>query len=196
MIPRTFLCGVIFLSIVKNFLKITVAICILALLFGCTASRPVVDDGLGEAYHDADYRTEYANVFEFDNYEGQPYFVVAFLGYGDIMEYRNTYIKGVFEALPEGEIEKISHLDYEGDEWYLVIPRYREYVTITYLETDETDAVYTGEAFTIKCNLSDLHSNVEISIDSHSGQKFSPQLDGTGKLAASQVVWDITDYSD
>lgn len=26
---------------------------------------------------------EYANVFEFDNYEGQPYFAVAFLGYGE-----------------------------------------------------------------------------------------------------------------
>ena len=181
---------------VKKIMAMTGIFTLIAGLFGCSL-KPQVADGPGMEYVDSDYRTEYANELDFDSLEGKPYFAVAFLGYGEEgKENRDSYVKEIFENLSEESVEKVAHFDYEGDEWYLVIPRYREYVTITYLETDETDAVYTGEAFTIKCNLSDLHSNVEISIDSHSGQKFSPQLDGTGKLAASQVVWDITDYSD
>ena len=145
---------------VKNIMKIMAILTIIASLFGCSAPKLNVDDGPGMAYHDADYRTEYANVFEFDNYEGQPHFAVAFLGYGDRMDFRNSYIKGVFESLSDEAIGKIQHFDFEGDEWYLVVPRYKDDVEIISLDTDEKYTVYHCAAFTVKCNLSELHPNI------------------------------------
>ena len=168
---------------------------ILASLFGCKA-KPQILDGPGMAYHDADYRTEYANVLDFDNYEGQPYFAAAFLGYGDRMEFRNDYVKGIFESLGGEAIDKIRHFDFEGDEWYLIVPRYRDDVEITNLDTNEMQTVYQGEAFTVKCNLSDLHPNIEITTEQNFGAyKFSPQMGGEGRLVTNADVHDITDYS-
>ena len=75
------------------------------------------------------------------------------------------------------------------------MPRYKEDVDITNLDTGEVHTIYNGEAFTVKCNLSDLHSNIEISTELNlSGHKFSPQIGGDGKLVANPDVWDITDY--
>ena len=66
---------------------------------------------------------------------------------------------------------------------------------ITNLDTGEVHTIYNGEAFTVKCNLSDLHSNIEISTELNlSGHKFSPQIGGDGKLIKNPDVWDITDY--
>jgi len=164
-------------------------------LFGCTLKKPPVIDGPGMEYKDSDYRTDYANVFDFDSYDGQPVFAVAFLGYGDRMEFRHTYVEGIFEELGDHAIEQIGHIDYEGDEWYLIVPRYKEDVKITHLETEEIHTIYNGEAFTVKCNLSDIHPNIEISTEMNlSGHKFSPQIGGDGKLIENPDVWDITDY--
>ncbi|MBQ6846983.1 MAG: hypothetical protein IJO61_07620 [Oscillospiraceae bacterium] len=207
----------------KNILKTAVLLIIIASLLGCESEETAksettsdnienevldkveeettddieieVSDGPGMVYHDADYRTEYANVFDFDSYDGSPYFAVAFLGYGDRMEARNTYVAGIFSDLDDFAIENIGHIDFEGDEWYLVVPRYMEDVDITNLDTGEVHTVYNGEAFTVKCNLSDLHSNIEISTERNlSGHKFSPQMDGDGKFVPNPDVWDITDY--
>ena len=181
---------------VKNIMKLTAILTLIASLFGCSAPKLNVDDGPGMVYHDADYRTEYANVFEFDNYEGQPHFAVAFLGYGDRMDFRNNYVKGVFESLSDEAIGKIQHFDFEGDEWYLVIPRYKDAVEIISLDTDKRYTVNQGEAFTVKCNLSDLHPNVEITTERNFGAyKFSPQMGGDGRLITGTDVHDITDYS-
>ena len=178
-------------------MKLTAILALIASLFGCSVQKPQIDDGSGMVYHDRDYRTEYANVFEFDNYEGQPYFAVAFLGYGeDRRGFRDTYVAGIFESLGDFAIEQVAHFDFEGDEWYLIVPRYKDYVTLTNLETGEVHTIYNGEAFTVKCNLSDLHSNIEISTEQNlSGHKFSPQIGGDGKLVPNPDVWDITDYS-
>ena len=89
----------------------------------------------------------------------------------------------------------MAHFDFEGDEWYLIVPRYKDYVNLTNLETGKKHTIYQGEAFTVKCNLSDLHSNIEISTELNlSGHKFSPQIGGDGKLVQNPDVWDITDY--
>ncbi len=178
-------------------MKLTALLVIVASLLSCNGiTEPQVLDGPGMVYNDADYRSDYANVFDFDSYDGQPYFAVAFLGYGDRMDFRHTYVEGVFESLGDFAIEQVGHIDYEGDEWYLVVPRYKEDVNITNLETGEVHTIYNGEAFTIKCNLSDLHSNIEISTEQNlSGHKFSPQIGGDGRLVENVDVWDITDYS-
>ena len=181
--------------VMKRIVFSAVVIAIVALLFGCTLEKPQVLDKTGMVYKDSDYRSIYANVFDFDNYDGQPMFAVAFLGYGDRMEFRHTYIEGIFADLDDFAIEQIGHIDYEGDEWYLIVPRYKEDVDITNLDTGEVHTIYNGEAFTVKCNLSDLHSNIEISTELNlSGHKFSPQIGGDGKLIKNPDVWDITDY--
>ena len=177
-------------------LKFTAVIAIIATLIGCGITEPQVLDKTGMVYKDSDYRTDYANVFDFDNYDGQPYFAVAFLGYGDKMDFRHTYVEGIFKDLGDFAIEQVGHIDFDGDEWYLIVPRYKEDVDVKNLDTGEVHTIYNGEAFTVKCNLSDLHSNIEISTEQNlSGHKFSPQMGGDGKLAKNPDVWDITDYS-
>ena len=177
-------------------MKLTAILTLVSSLFGCGVKKPQVLDKTGMVYVDSDYRTDYANVFDFDNYDGQPMFAVAFLGYGDRMEFRHTYVEGIFRDLGDFAIEQIGHIDYEGDEWYLVVPRYKEDVDITNLDTGEVHTIYNGEAFTVKCNLSDLHSNIEISTELNlSGHKFSPQMGGDGRLVSNPDIWDITDYS-
>ena len=180
----------------NNIARLAVIALVIALLTGCASGKPKVPDKTGMVYKDSDYRSIYANVFDFDSYDGQPYFAVAFLGYGDIMDARHTYVENVFADLGDFAIEQVGHVDYEGDEWYLIVPRYMEDVDITNLDTGEVHTIYNGEAFTVKCNLSDLHSNIEISTEQNlSGHKFSPQIGGDGKLVHNPDVWDITDYS-
>lgn len=177
-------------------MRLAAVITMIASLFGCSAEKPQVLDGPGMEYKDSDYRSIYANVFDFDSYDGQPMFAVAFLGYGDRMDFRNTYVEGIFDSLGDEAIEQIGHIDYEGDEWYLVVPRYRDDVDIRNLETDEVHTIHNGEAFTVKCNLSDLHPNIEISTEQKlSGHIFSPQIGGDGRFVPNPDVWDITDYS-
>ena len=185
-----------FVRVVKGIMKLTAIIALIASLFGCSSPKPQVLDKTGMVYKDSDYRSIYANVFDFDSCEGTPYFAVAFLGYGeDRRDFRNTYVAGIFESLGNTAIEQVAHFDFEGDEWYLIVPRYKDYVTLTNLETGKKHTIYQGEAFTVKCNLSDLHSNIEISTDDSRGHKFSPQIGGDGRLVTSEDVWDITDYS-
>lgn len=184
------------MRIVRNVMTYVAIITIIASLFGCSIKKPQVLDGPGMMYKDSDYRTDYANVFDFDSYDGQPYFAVAFLGYGDRIDYRNTYVEDVFESLGNSAIEQVEHIDYEGDEWYLIVPRYKEDVDITNLDTGEVHTIYNGEAFTVKCDFSDLHSNIEIGIEQNlSRYTFSPQIGGDGKLVQNSDVWDVTDYS-
>ena len=170
-----------FVRVVKSIMKLTAIIALIASLFGCGVDKPQMADGPGMVYKDSEYRTQYA---------------VAFLGYGeDKQDFRNTYVAGIFESLGNTAIEQVAHFDFEGDEWYLIVPRYKNYVTLTNLETGEKHTIYQGEAFTVKCNLSDLHSNIEISTEDSQGHKFSPQIGGDGRLVTSEDVWDITDYS-
>ena len=71
-----------------------------------------------------------------------------------------------------------------------------EDVKIKNLDTGEVHTIYNGDAFTVKCNLSDLYSNIEISTEIAMGaHKFNPQIGGDGKLVSNPDVWDITDYS-
>lgn len=168
----------------------------LVFLFGCVVKKPQVLDGPDMEYKDKNFRNDYANVFDFDNYDGSPVFAVAFLGYGDRMEFRNTYVEGVFASLGDDAIKRVEHINYEGDEWYLIVPRYHEDVTIRNLDTEEEHTIYNGQAFTVRCNLSDLHPNLEISTELQlSGHIFSPQIGGDGKLVPNPDVWDVTDYT-
>ena len=142
-------------------------------LTGCTAEQTTTEE-------------TYTPVVDFASLKGEPRFAVAFMGYGLDEDARNTFVDEYFEKTAE----KIPHLDFEGDEWYFIEPRYDEKITVTSLDTNKKQEV-TG-AFTIKCNLSDLYSNVEISVGDEC--KFSPQVGGSGMLVKNEFIHDITNY--
>lgn len=106
-------------------------------------------DGPGMEYVDSEHRTEYANTLPFDEIVGYPYWTVAFLDNGEIGEAnREIYIDKLFSGLSEESLEKIEHFDFEGDEWYLIIPRYRDKYDIValYEETKDKNIMYGASA--------------------------------------------------
>ena len=180
----------------KTFMKITAVIASVLSFIGCSAVKPQVLDGDNSVYKDSEYRTEFANVLDFDSCEGTPLFAVAFLGYGeDRWETGKEYIENTFSSLDEELTTQVGLFRFEGDEWYLVVPRYREYVDITNVDTGEKQTMYQGMPFLVRCNVSDLYSNIEISTDINGGHSFSPQMGGDGKLVTSEDIYDITDYN-
>ena len=167
---------------------------------GIMEDYPLVED-TGDAsseYKDFEYRTEYANLLDFDSLERNPYFAVAFIGYSSkkIMERRIEVIADIFRTVDKKDIEKIEHFDFDGDEWYLIVPRYKEYVDVKSLDGSKMYTSYGGEPFTVKCNVSDLYPNIEIMTDIHGGHSFSPQMGGNGRLIRTEDIWDITFYYD
>jgi len=176
--------------------KFVVAILtLIGTLFGCKGKGPEILDGPGMVYMDTEYRTEFANALPIEGWtRGEPMWAVAFLGYGkDGKANRKNYIDRLFADLPLKSVETIQTFEYDGDEWYLVVPRYKEVNDIVLIDGDKVvDSVYHGEAFFVRCNLSDLHSNIKIKVDSHGGHSFSPQVDGKGCVVETNEVWDIT----
>ena len=149
-------------------------------------------DGSGMVYVDSEKRTVYANALELDweESDGNPMFAVAYLGKTEnAVEKMDAFIKEIFKSLTDIELDSVQHFDLGGEEWYLVVPGYNEYVDITNTETSETYTVYHGEAFTVNC-----HSGAEISTESHGGHKYTLCADGEGMLILSGDVCDITDY--
>lgn len=169
-----------------------------ASLFSCSKEKANKLDGDGMVYVDSDYRTKFANTLDFDSAEVDAYWAVAFLGYGEDGENnRQVYIESLFSSLPEEDVKSIGHYDFEGDEWYLIVPRHKDMNTVTPLyDNAQTVLVENGCAFTVKCNISDLYSNISIGIDSHGGVEFSPRIDGKGSLDCGENVIDITNYGD
>lgn len=160
-------------------------------LFGCRAPVPEMLDGPGMVYVDSNCRTDYANQLPFDEVEGLPYWAVAYLGEGEVgEENRAYYIEKLFSSLPEEKIEKIKSFEFEGDEWYLVIPRYGDGGEIISLDGDEnSEATVYEEPFFVRCR-----DNVRITYFSYESREFIPKTDENGRLADSPDVWDITEY--
>mgnify|MGYP006992075492 FL=1 len=179
----------------KQFKLISIILLITS-LFGCAFKKPQVLDGPGMEYNDREYRTEYANTLDFDSQDRNVKWAVAFLGYGEDGENNLIhYFNKLFSELPAESVNAINHYNFEGDEWYLVIPRYKGMNEIVSVTDEKISAYsYKGEAFTVKCNISDIHSNIRIRLVD-SGEEFSPQVDGTGQLVSAEEVWDITEYN-
>lgn len=176
-----------------KFMKFITLFTFISNLFGCfrIPLKPEILDGPGMVYIDSEHRTEYANTLPFDDIEGYPYWAVAFLGRGTVGEANRTYyIEKLFSGLPEESIDKIKHFDFDGDEWYLIIPRYYDENDIV-RQSDENHEKYItfGEAFTVKCK-----SNIKIVYCCNGEHEFSPESDGDGKLICTEDIWDITDY--
>lgn len=164
----------------------------IASLFGCSTPKdPVILDGPGMEYVDADHRSVYANALELDweSVEGYPLFAAAYLGSGDeIGENRDMYLRKAFKNLSDEQLEAIPHFDFGGDNWYLVVPRY-DITDVTNTDTEERFYLNFGEAFTANCDGNLIAENY-----THGGCKYTPMLNENGKLVTVEGVVDITDF--
>lgn len=132
--------------------------------------------------------------------EGQ-ILAVAFLGYStDNINY-NEYLFNYFD---ENEIENTKYYNIEGDENYLIIPRYSQ-LPIKIYEYILTDTGFgLGEPiyeisnqkhFAIKCNVSDLFSNIVIEVDyGNDKYQFSPRISlENGSMIKLNAILDISE---
>lgn len=168
-------------------IKFMALLAILASLFGCIKPEPQILDGPGMEYVDRDYRTEYANCLPFEDMRGEPYFAIAYLGKGDEgKENRQVYIDKVFASLENSTKDGIKHYDYEGDCWYLIIPKYKNTAYIKYAD-EEVIASYTGEAFTVKCNNDVIVNTFDVSDIDYALGVDDGVLENT-----DENIWDVT----
>lgn len=177
-----------------KFVNIVALFTMLASLLGCGSEPPPgMLDGPGMVYVDSDYRNEYANCLPFEESQGSPYFAISYLGSGAEGEAnRDIYINRIFESLGSEKIEAVQSYEFEGDEWYLVITKYRDLV---YLEREGEEpqiASQQGEAFAVRCD-----SNVTLNTFDYSEIRYTLSVDENGKLKdTDENVWDITEIDE
>lgn len=162
---------------------------ILASLFGCGKNDPYILDGPGMVYVDSDYRNEYANCLPFEDIQGSPYLAIAYLGKADVGKAnKDIYINKIFASLGAEEISQIKTFEFEGDDWFLVIPRYRSLVSLKKGDDELVQAAYAGEAFVVNCNR-DIIVNVFETKDIN----YLLSVTENGELGdTDENVWDIT----
>lgn len=170
----------------KRLMALLMAVVLTAAPIGVFAA----DDG-------EEFMNQYAKCLPFREGDGYT-FAAVFLGYGSDGEANaDVYEKKLFSSLPERFRGGMQHIDYDGDEWYLIVPRYNDSARIWSIDENgdyvpglEVETDYASP-FTIKCNLSDIYPNVNIQSKLMSGRSFMPQVDGTGNLVPDTDVMDI-----
>ena len=176
-------------------MKIIAIFTIAANLFGCKVpgEKPFMLDGPGMVYVDSEHRTEYANTLLFDEVDDYPYWAVAYLGDGENgKNAAKEYIEKLFSELSEEKRRAISHYDYGGEKWFLVIPRYGdENELIQNGDKKNLQRVYDGTPYTINCG-----DDVEIYIVIRGGHRITLDTDENGKLISAPDIWDITEYKE
>ena len=164
-----------------------------ATLFGCKlpGEKPFMLDGPGMVYVDREHRTEYANTLPFNEIDDYPYWAVAYLGEGDEGEKAAAeYTEKLFAELSEEKRRAISHYDYGGEKWYLVIPRYgEENELIQNGDKKNLKKADDGTPYIINCG-----GDVEIYIVIRGGHKITLDTDENGRLICTPDIWDITEY--
>ena len=183
-------------------MKIMAILAMLASLFGCGKHDPYILDGPGMVYVDSEYRNEYANCLPFGDWRGEPYLAIAYLGKGDAGKVnKDVYINKIFEGLDEEKISRVKTYEYEGDDWFLVIPKY--YDTVIIKKGDEEAYTEDGAAFIVRCN-----SDVLVNVFNVTDMNFTLAVDEDGKIKGAEhdiwkpedstmwgpdnFVWDIT----
>jgi len=183
-------------------LKLMALFAFLASLFGCSKHDPFILDGPGMEYVDREYRNEYANCLPFAEWRGEPYLAIAYLGNrGTGKENQDVAVNKVFESLGEESIHRLKTYEFEGDDWFLVIPKY--YDTVILKKGDEETFTDVGVPFVVKCN-----SEVVVNVFNVTDMYFTLALDEDGKLKGVEhdlatpedstnwgndhFVWDIT----
>lgn len=176
-----------------RYMNIMAIITILASLVGCKKYNPQILDGPGMVYVDSQYRSIYANCLPFEDTKGAPYLAIAYLGKADKGKAnKDVYIKNIFDSLTEEEINRINVYEYEGDEWFLVIPKYKSVIDLKKDSAIIGQGSYTGEAFVIKCN-----QDIVVSTFETEEINYPLRVDENGKLKETgENVWDITNLDE
>lgn len=170
-------------------MKMVAILAAISNLFGCSTLD--VLDGPGMVNVDSEHRTEYANTLPFDEYDGCPYWAVAYLGKGDDgKNAADEYIEKLFTELSEEKRKAVNHYDYGGEKWYLIIPRYpdKNYI-IRGNDEEKAVSVKHGDAFTINCG-----DDVKIRSDTLVRNELVLQTDENDRLICTKTVRDITEY--
>lgn len=143
---------------------------------------------------DININTNYKNI----NFKDNQLLAVAYLK--DISEITSTY---------NNIVNNVNVIDYEdneldGEELYLIIPRYEMDINIYTAILDENTAKLikdkllkqTDKPFVIKCNVSDIMSNIIIEFNyKNNSYEYSPSLSlKDGKLNSNDRILDITKY--
>ena len=191
-------------------MKFMAIITMIASLFGCLKggyqkkNNPMILDGPGMEYIDSDYRNEYSNCLPFAEWQGEPYLAIAYLGNGDAGKAnKDVYMKTIFEGLDEEKLAKIQTFEYDGNDWFLVIPKY--YDAVTLIKGEERTYTEVGVPFVVRCN-----SDVVVNIFNVDDMYFTLAVDENGKLKGTEhdirkaedstawseenFVWDITHF--
>lgn len=106
--------------------------------------------------------TKYAKKLKFE--DNDQLLAIFYLG-GLENEYDFSIVNKYYS---DKEIEEFEKIELEGEECYLIVPRYGQYITISSLTmTDDSGTLEkiiskTSTPFLLKCNISDIFSNVEI----------------------------------
>lgn len=123
------------------------------------------------------FETKYAKKLNFNNEE--QLLAVAFLG-GLEGEYDYSAINKYYT---ESEISKFKIIETDGEELYLVVPRYNNNVVISSLTMTEDGGTISrvveeiSEPFFLKCNISDIFPNAEIKFMNNKKEyKYSPYI--------------------
>lgn len=166
----------------------------LASLFGCAAKEePMILDGPGMMYIDREHRTEYANCLPFDNFSGNPYMAICYLGSGSDGEANKENVIGkIFGNLDSERLQKIQTYELDGADWYLVIPRYWDPVDLKNGEEMLLQATGYGDPFVVRCG-----EKITVSLFNCTYIEYVLSTDEQGNLAnTGENVWDITNIDE
>lgn len=162
-----------------------------------------VSDNVME-YENIKIESEFAKLLPF-NKDKLQLWAVAFLGYGEIgKNNKEAFIKKYFSSLPENLINSVRFFEFEGDEWYIIIPRYNNMITNLsqvaisdkgeIMTTNEVGSFGT-EPLVIRCNPSDIFPSIRISTNFGGSYEYLPTISlKDGKLRQESFILDLTEY--
>ncbi len=133
-------------------------------------------------------------------------FAVALIDYTEDKTRDDFYNELLEKYLDKAEETALTPIELEGEEHYLIIPRYPvNKIRIYHQSLGDEGELIRGELvteiedvleFTIKCNISDLHSNQVIEAEMNGETvEISPYISlQDGSLGKSEYIKDITIY--
>ena len=118
---------------------------------------------------------------------------IAYLGKGeDGKANKDVYINKIFDSLDDEKISQIKTFEYEGEDWFLVIPKYRNFVSLIKDDAELAQAAHTGEAFALRCS-----QDVIVNIFETKEINYLLSVTETGELQGTdENVWDITNIDE
>ena len=135
---------------------------------------------------------------------------LAYLGYDIAPEDLNAKIDEKLTGITPEEFSHIRQVELEGDEYYLIVPKYADSTVSVFKSDIETGydknapiSSTSGEAVVLKCNVSDIITNsvIEVKYTDEKGSEntvvFSPSLSlKDGEISDSEYVFEYKiDYN-